>query len=41
MTPNGVSGLETHRASPVEGIRRSRADTMVQFLPPKRGTMKV
>src|SRR5919112_736010 len=41
MTPKGVSGLETHSARPMEGIRSSRADTMVQLRPPKRGTMKV
>ncbi len=41
MVPKGVSGLETHMASPIEGISSSRAETMVQFRPPKRGTMKV
>src|SRR5689334_18428304 len=41
MSPKGVSGLETHSARPVVGISRSRAETMVQLRPPKRGTMNV
>ncbi|MCY1250751.1 hypothetical protein D9M72_644180 [compost metagenome] len=41
MTPNGVAGLETHSASPMEGIRSSSAETMVQLRPPNLGTMNV
>ena len=41
ITPKGVSGFETHSPRPMVGISRSRAETMVQFLPPSLGTMNV
>ncbi len=40
-TPNGVSGLPTAIASPMAGMSSSRAEMMVQFRPPSRGTMNV